>query len=168
MTADVPPTLVEWARLPGPAKVLAKARQRLEEGHGPNGRPLRVDLTDNDRSDLGRLLGAAWALSNRPVRLQALADAIASLGCDLESLLHVLHGPVRDRPAERVAARAAADAERRAAQDELTRAGIPDSAAEAWLASRGLPQAGSGRLRQLAARVASVLRHLPGRDDTVL
>ena len=32
--AVIDPALLEWARLPGPAKVLAAARQRREAGHG--------------------------------------------------------------------------------------------------------------------------------------
>src|SRR5262245_3383277 len=127
MTADVPSTLLDWARLPGPARVLAKARQRLEEGRGTNGAPLRVDLTASQRDEVGRLLGTAWALSTRPVRIHALADAVAQVGSDLDSLLQALHGPLRDRPAERASARAAADAERQAAAQELTRVGVLDS-----------------------------------------
>lgn len=168
MTADFPPMLLEWARLPGPAKVLAKARRRLEEGHGANGGPLRVDLTTSEREDVGRLLGTAWALSARPVRIHTLADAVAEVGSNLPSLLQALHGPMRDRPADRAAARALADAERRAAAEELTQVGVADSDVEAWLASRGLPRAGTGLLNRLAADAAAVLRNLPGTHGTVL
>ena len=48
--------LLTWARLPGPQKVLAAARRQLQAGHGLAGSPLRVDLTPNEREEVGRLL----------------------------------------------------------------------------------------------------------------
>jgi hypothetical protein len=61
------PRLLEWSRLPGPRKVLAAARGRLEAGHGMSGRPLRVPLTPAERDQVGNLLGMTWARSGRPV-----------------------------------------------------------------------------------------------------
>src|SRR5207247_4140141 len=81
------PGLLEWARLPGPAKVLEATRRRLEAGHGMAGRPLRVSLTSAERDQVGRLLGTSWVLSGRQVGAKALAEAVASLGTDLETLL---------------------------------------------------------------------------------
>lgn len=51
--------LLAWARLPGPRKVLAAARRRLEAGHSLNGSPLRADLTPGERAEVGRLLASA-------------------------------------------------------------------------------------------------------------
>lgn len=168
MTADLPSTLLDWAQLPGPAKVLTAVRRRLEAGHGRNGAPLRIVLTQSERDEVGRLLGITWALSTRGIRIHLLAEAISQVGSDLDALLRALHGPLGDRPAERALARAAAEAERDQAARELTRAGVADTVVEAWLASRGLPKAGTGILRQLAADVASVLNHLPATNETVL
>ena len=97
------PRLLEWAGQPGPAKVLAAARQRLEAGHGMAGRPLRVSLTAEERDQVGKLLGTRWGLSGRPVGARALADAVRSLGTDLEALLTSYGGQIRDRPTERAA-----------------------------------------------------------------
>ena len=72
--------------------MLAAARQRLEAGHGI-GRHLRVSLTDAERDQVGRLLGTSWVLSGREVGARALAEAVASLGTDLETLLTVKWRP---------------------------------------------------------------------------
>ena len=156
------PRLLDWAGLPGPAKVLAAARQRLEAGHGMAGRPLRVPLTDAEREQVGRLLGTSWVLSGRQVGARALAEAVASLGSDLETLLTVNGGPVRDRAAERAASLRQAEDERARALGVLTAAGVPTAAAVAWVARRGLPRAGTGQLLELASRCALVWPRLPG------
>lgn len=52
-------------------KVLAAARRRLEEGHGMAGRPLRVQLTQPKRDQVGRLLGT----SRRDARNERAAAA---------------------------------------------------------------------------------------------
>jgi len=161
--------LLEWARLPGPAKVLEAARRRLEAGHGLAGRPLRVSLTAAERDQVGRLLGHAWVLSGRQVGARALAEAAGSLGADLEALLTQLGGPVRDRPAERAAARYDAQRERSAALAELVAAGVAPETAADWTTRRGLPRAGTGELLELAGQCAAVWRALPaGADPTVL
>lgn len=49
--------LLAWAQLPGPRKVLAAARRRLEAGHSLDGSPLRVVLDPGERAEVGRLLG---------------------------------------------------------------------------------------------------------------
>lgn len=162
------PRLLEWARLPGPAKVLAAARQRLEAGHGMAGRPLRVPLTDAERDDVGKLLGTTWVLSGRQVAAKALAEAIRSLGTDLETLLAADGGPVRDRPAERAASLRQADGERARALGILTAAGVPSATAGAWMARRGLPRAGTGQLLELASRCALVWPRLPPADGSTV
>lgn len=164
----IDPRLLEWARLPGPAKVLAAARRRLESGHGLSGRPLRVPLTAAERSDVGRLLGVTWALSGRGVGARALADAVASLGTDLATLLTALDGPLRDRPGERSASRQKAIDERDRAHAQLLIAGVPAETVAGWLAKRGLPTAGTGRLIDLARRCAAVWKRLPAPGESVL
>ena len=160
------PRLLEWAGQPGPAKVLAAARQRLEAGHGMAGRPLRVSLTAEERDQVGKLLGTRWVLSGRPVGAKTLADAVRSLGTDLEALLTSYGGQIRDRPAERAASARQAEYERTQASGVLTAAGVPAAQARTWVARRGLPRAGSGQLLALASRCARVWQRLPG--STVL
>lgn len=155
------PALLEWTRLPGPAKVLAAARRRREAGHGMTGRPLRVTLTAAERDQVGQLLGMTWVLSSRQVSAKALATAIESLDSDLDTLLTEVGGALRDLPAERAAARRDADRERTLAASALTAAGVPAEVAVSWLARRGLPRAGSGHLLELAERCGQVLRNLP-------
>jgi uncharacterized protein (TIGR02679 family) len=163
------PGLREWARLPGPAKVLEATRRRLEAGHGMAGRPLRVSLTSAERDQVGRLLGTSWVLSGRQVGAKALAEAVASLGTDLETLLTSCGGPVRDRAAERAASLRQAEDERALALGVLASAGVPAAKATAWLARRGLPRAGTGQLLELASRCALVWPKLPGlKGATVL
>lgn len=156
------PALLEWARLPGPAKVLAAARRRREAGHGMTGRPLQVTLTPAERDQVGKLLGMTWVLSGRQVSTKALSTAIESLDSDLDALLTEAGGALRDLPAERAAARHDADRERALAASALTAGGVPAEVATGWLARRGLPRAGSGHLLELAGRCGQVWRNLPG------
>ena len=158
----IDPRLLEWARLPGPTKVLAAARQRREAGHGMACRPLRVALADAERDQVGKLLGTTWVLSGRQVSARILANAIESLGTDLDALLTETGGPLRDRPAERAAARRDADGERALAATALAAVGVPAGTVTGWLARRGLPRAGNGQLLELAERCALVWRKLPG------
>jgi uncharacterized protein (TIGR02679 family) len=165
----IDPQLLEWASMPGPAKVLAAARQRLEAGHGMAGRPLRVSLAAAERDQVGKLLGTTWVLSGRPVGAKALAEGIRSLGTDLESLLISTGDPLRNRPEEKASSIRNAENERKRAADVLTSAGVPPGSAEAWVLRRGLPRAGTGQLLILAQRCARVWRRLPGAaGETVL
>jgi uncharacterized protein (TIGR02679 family) len=154
--------LLEWARQPGPAKVLAAARQRLEAGHGLAGSPLRLPLTGAERDQVAKLLGTRWALSGRLVGMKGLSDAVATLGADLGTLLTAVGGPLGNRPLERAAARRVAEDERASAAAALTAAGVPGPSVAEWLARRGLPRAGSGQLLMLASRCAQVWMKLPG------
>jgi hypothetical protein len=137
--------LLEWARLPGPEKVLAAARRRLEAGHGLAGSPLRVELTSAEREEVGRLLGITWVRSGRAVGARALANAVDSLGTDVTALLAATGGPVRDLRADRLASQQGASAERKHAAEVLMDAGVPPDIAAAWLSRRRLPTAGSGQ-----------------------
>jgi uncharacterized protein (TIGR02679 family) len=154
--------LLDWARLPGPRKVLAAARRRLEEGGDLTGRPFRVSLTTDERKDVGRLLGMSWIHSGRAVGARALAEAIGDLGTDIPELLAAIGTPVRDLRGERIAARKGAEAERERAVIALTDVGVPVGVASSWAVRRGLPAAGSGQLVDLASRCARVWECLPG------
>src|SRR5260370_21925593 len=154
-------TLLAWAKLPGPRKVLAVARRRLEAGHGLDGSPLRVNLTPDERVEVGRLLGTTWVRSGRAVGAGALARAVGSLGTDVAELLAATGGPVQNLRADRAAARLQASAERERAARALVDAGVLAGTAGAWLSRRGLPAAGRGELLNLAERCARVWRVLP-------
>ena len=158
----IDPALLEWARLPGPARVLAAARRRREAGHGMIGRPLQITLTSAERDQVGRLLGMTWVLSGRQVSMKVLATAIESIDSDLDALLTEAGGALRDLPAERAARRHDADRERALAACALTAAGVPAEVTKSWLIRRGLPRAGSGHLLELTERCGQVWRNLPG------
>ena len=154
--------MIAWARLPGPSKVLAAARRRLEAGGDLSGSPLRASLTQDERDEVGKLLGTHWARSGKAVSARVLASALDDLGTNAAELLAVTGTPVRDLRAERAAARQDAAAEREYAALVLTGAEVPAETAAAWLARRGLPASGGGQLADLAERCAQVLMQLPG------
>src|SRR6266516_110890 len=156
--------LLAWAKLPGPRKVLAVARRRLEAGHGLDGSPLRVNLTPDERVEVGRLLGTTWVRSGRAVGARALARAVGSLGADMAELLAATSGPVQNLRADRAASRLQASAERECAAQALMDAGIPAGTVGAWLSRRGLPAAGRVELLDLAERCARAWRLLPAPD----
>ena len=153
--------LLSWARLPGPRKVLAAARRRLEAGHGLGGSPLQADLTPDERSQVGRLLGLTWERSGRAVGAKALARAVENRGATVTDLLAATGGPVRDLRAARETAQQNAAAEREFAAAALHDAGVPATTVSAWLDRRGLPAAGNGQLLDLAERCAKVWSALP-------
>jgi len=154
--------LLDWARLPGPQKVLAAARRRLEEGGDLTGSPFRVKLTGPEREEVGKLLGMSWIHSGRAVSARELAKAISNLDTDVPELLAAMGTPVRDLRGARIAARQGAEAERERAVAALTSVGIASEVASAWSTRRGLPAAGSGQLFDLASRCARVWERLPG------
>ena len=153
--------LLTWARLPGPRKVLAAARRRLEAGHGLGGSPLPVELTPGERSEIGRLLGMSWERSGRAVGAKALAMAVENYGATVTDLLAVIGDPVRDLRAAKESARQNAAAERERAAAALREVGVPATIASAWLDRRSLPAAGNGQLLDLAERCARVWSALP-------
>lgn len=153
--------LLSWARLPGPRKVLAAARRRLEAGHGLGGSPLQVDLTPSERSEVGRLLGMSWERSGRAVGAKALPRAAENYGATVTDLLAATGDPVRDLRAAKESARQNAAAERERAAATLRDVGVPATTASAWLGRRGLPVAGDGQLLDLAERCARVWSALP-------
>ncbi|MEQ7129363.1 TIGR02679 domain-containing protein [Actinopolymorpha sp. B11F2] len=168
MSPAVPDALLTWAKLPGPAKVLAAARRRIEGGSAMTAGTLRVELDAGERPEVGQLLGTSWLTRGRGVGAKTLVDAVASAGGDLVDLLTAVGGPLRDLPTERADARDAAAAERAAAYESLIAVDVPAEAAKNWLARRGLPRAGSGGIAELARKVAAVWIHLPTGGETTL
>lgn len=153
--------LLAWARLPGPRKVLAAARRRLEAGHSLNGSPLRADLTPGERAEVGRLLGFRWERSGRAVSAKALTEAVEQHGLTVAELLIADGGPIRDLRGAKEAARQGAANEREHAAAALQATGVPADAVTDWLSRRGLPAAGNGQLLDLARRCAAVWAALP-------
>lgn len=107
MSEKIPGFLLDWARLSGPAIVLAEARRRLESGKLGVRARLDLPLTPGERAQVGKLLPPTWAASSNPLRVADLRAALADNGVTLEALLVAVGGPLRDLPAERAVARAA-------------------------------------------------------------
>jgi uncharacterized protein (TIGR02679 family) len=163
----IPADLLAWASRPGPAAVLAQARERIERGHrGPGVTVSGLSLPAADRVELGRVLGLEWQGSGRPVRLGPLRRALARAGVELERLLERDGGPLRDRPAER-----ALDQRTRAVAEDRLRAtllgeGVAEAVADVAIAERWLGPA--VQASEIAADVVAVLRRLPAPPGTLL
>lgn len=176
----VPDFLVSWARCAGPRAVLAKARDRLERGRLGVRAKIDVPLSPAERTDVGKMLDAAWAQSGDPVRVRDLRRGLEEHGATLEELLTEMGGPLRDLPGETRRSQEAASAAQRDAISELRRLlgvpvpaglehsvtealtrwvlrGAPDGnqAAEVGHVVRGLPEDGVEQLAVLAARLFS-------------
>jgi uncharacterized protein (TIGR02679 family) len=107
-TTPIPAQILTWAAEPGPARVLAAARTRLEKGQRGNRLTLVTDLSSAERAEMSPLLGLPWRGSGAPVTLGTLRTALAAAGVAIDDLLTAVTGePVRDLSAEQSAARAA-------------------------------------------------------------
>jgi len=169
---EIPAGLKDWARLAGPAVVLAAVRDRAARGAATETGDLRIALTHEQRREVGRLLGKPWEMSGKPLRLQILARALADHGLSVREFIEGLDGAelvnLRVRRAEeRTSAQEAAAAERDAAGKALRVVGVEDAAAETWILDQGLPRAGTGELLALAQRVAAVWQHLPAQSGSI-
>jgi uncharacterized protein (TIGR02679 family) len=69
-----------WARLAGPSKVINALSTRAERGHSLDSGRLQVDLTPEERQEVGQLLGVSWASSGKPVTVQLVNNALARHG----------------------------------------------------------------------------------------
>jgi uncharacterized protein (TIGR02679 family) len=153
-------TRTNWESLPGADKALAAARTRIENGDTGDRVRLDLDLTDQDRADLGRRLGMDWELSGKPVTLGRLRAAFAQTGAALEQILTTRGGPLQNLPAQRAEQRAAQTASVEAAYQILTDAGIPESVAalarqRRWLGKPDVDDI-AGRARDTAALWAAL------------
>lgn len=155
---NVPAFIVDWARLPGPSKLLAAARARMESGRlGPR-TTLDLELTTSERSEVGRMLDAAWAGSDAPVPMARLRGSLVGHGTTLEALLTEVSGPLRDLRAER----AEQGTTRQTDRDEAlaTLGALGEGAVDPAVLQRCLVGAKVWSLR--AADVARVVQHLDG------
>ena len=147
----------------GPASVLEAIRARTRQGFRTESGTLRLPLTTQQRREIARLVGTAWDVSGRPLRLEYLTAALAEHDLTVRGFVEALDGKALiDQRSQRAAEQAAAADERSEARSMLTAAGVPEACAEAWLTDTGLPRPGSGALASLAEQVAQVWRQLPG------
>ena len=59
--------VLAWARLPGPARLLSEIRQRLEAGRcGPRA-TIVLDISPEQRHQIGQLLGVRWQVGDAVV-----------------------------------------------------------------------------------------------------
>jgi uncharacterized protein (TIGR02679 family) len=163
--AHLPPGLARWARMTGPSRVLSEVRQRARRGFRTEHGALRLALSPVERAEVARVLGTRWDTSGRAVRLQDLAVALGEHGLTVRGFVEALDGePLVDQREVRAQWAAAATAEQSAAVGLLSEVGVPADVAQTWLSDPGLPRAGTGSVRELAARSAVVMRRLAGPD----
>lgn len=156
---SVPDHIVAWARLSGPAKMLAAARSRAEVGRlGPRAQ-LAVDQDAEERRQVGRMLGAGWASSGEPVRVAQLRRELELHGTSLDALLVQLGGPLRDLRAERRGAAAARADDRARGLDRLRALGgdVDEAVLERCLI-------GADSWVERAEEIARVVQHLDARS----
>ncbi|MFJ2668742.1 TIGR02679 domain-containing protein [Nocardia fluminea] len=157
--------LREWAALPGPQRVLAAVRKRVHRGGQLTKGPLQVDLSQDERRQVARLLGTKWDVSGRAVTLSALATALAGHGIGVAEFVEHLDGaPMPVKRDIAAAEQAASAAERAEAVKTLCAAGLSESVVGAWLATPRAPRAGTGACAELATRIARVWPLLPWAD----
>lgn len=162
---ELPEGLVAWARLTGPVLVLDAIRGRAERGFNTEDGTLRIALTASQRGEVARLVGTAWDISGRPVRLKDLAAALGDHGLTVREFIETLDGAsIVSRHHRRAERQTTADAERSVAAALLTEAGIDAAAARAWLDDPGTPRPGDGELCALTERTLHVWSRLPGVD----
>ncbi|MER6993762.1 DUF2399 domain-containing protein [Saccharopolyspora hirsuta] len=163
---ELPPGIADWARLPGPAAVLAAVHTRARRGRRTESGTLNaLMLTTEQRRQVALLLGTGWELSGRPVRLQDLAAKLSEHHLTVRGTVEALHGEeIEPDRARHDRAREAADAERARAAETLSAAGTAPFAVDQWLVGGGLPRPGTGELEDLTEQVAAVVVRLRNAD----
>lgn len=156
----LPSSLSSWARTRGGGLLLAQVRAQLEAGRGGDRSAVTVTLDGAARADVGRLLGLAWEKSGQRVALGKLRAAVAAEGGELEDLLRAIGGPLRDRPAERAAAKAVRAERQVGARQLLLDAGMHPAAVEVVLARRWFGSDTSEELTATSIQVAALLTEL--------
>ena len=152
---SVPGYLLAWARLPGPARLLAEVRRRRERGWRGDRGEVSLDWSPSERRDIGRFLNADWREAGRGVRASELRQGLRAHGAGLDELLVALGGPLRDLRGERAEAEQARESDR-AAGLAILRGAVGDWGDDLTAVARGILQpAPSWAL--LAGEVADVL-----------
>ena len=161
----VPPDLLAWAAQPGPAAVLAAARDRCEAGHRGSRLPLNASLDDAGRRAVSTLLGLPWRVSGQPATLGLLRAGLAERSVVLEDLLSAVGGPLRNRKLELAQQRKSRSDADAGAFEALTAAGVLPAIARVanarWLGPRN-------RRLDVAEQIAAVLACLPASAGTLL
>lgn len=166
----IPEYLLAWARTGGPAKVFQAARVRLERRRlGPRA-VIDIELSVDERRDVGRMLPAGWAASAEAVSVKTLRAELQRHGCTLEDLVVAASGPLRDLPAERASREAAIAIELRTALQLLGEqlGGVPadaeaivEQALRRWVIRRS-------PAIERARAVAAIIAALPTQTDPLL
>lgn len=115
----IAPFLLAWASKPGPAKLLAEVRRRLEQRRLGARSRIELPLTGDERRQVGAMLDAVWAAGDEPVSVSRLRLGLAQHDAELEELLVAVGGPLRDLPAELQGRRAEQEADREQARGIL-------------------------------------------------
>ncbi|MEO7587871.1 MAG: TIGR02679 domain-containing protein [Arachnia sp.] len=92
----VPDHITAWARQSGPSRVLADAFARFERGQALRGGVCRVELSEPERHQVGRILPATWLVSGQELRWRVLRAGLAANDATLESVVRDRCGPWRD------------------------------------------------------------------------
>ncbi len=92
----VPSHIVRWASEEGPRRVLTEAFARFERGQALAGGACRVELSEEERRQVGRMLPATWVASGEAVRWRELRAGLEANGTTLESVVRHRFGPWRD------------------------------------------------------------------------
>jgi uncharacterized protein (TIGR02679 family) len=165
----LPAVLADWGRLPGPAAVLQAIVVRARRGYRTElGSLGTVVLTDDERRQVGLLLGTTWELSGRPVRLQDLAARLGEHGLSVRELAEASYGQtIEPDSVGRARAAEAARRERVETASILAGAGVDRLVIDQWLDDRGLPGPGTGDLSTLAEQVAAVLQQIRRSDGRI-
>lgn len=147
----------------GPSALLHAVRVRAQRGQNTEtGTLSALELSADQRHEIGLLLGTRWEISGRPVRLRDVAARLAEHSLSVRQLSEVATGgPIEEHRALRERAAAQAATERAQAAGLLIGRGIDQSDVDRWLADPSLPRAGDGGLLDLTHRVATVWTCLP-------
>ena len=157
--SDIDASLLAWAKLPGPSKVIEEVRRRIAKRGVVRGE-IKVELTESERREVGKLLGLPWVTSGRGISVDPLEKALAGRSVTLRSLAET-QGKLDDLQVLNARKQAERESELREALCSLSAAGIPSTVAQWFLKLRARPRAGSGRLKRQADLVSDIWKKLP-------
>ncbi|WP_433656870.1 TIGR02679 domain-containing protein [Nocardia sp. CA-128927] len=158
----LPDGLRAWAGTSGPAAVLDAIRRRVSRGGGLESGSLSVSLTPEQRTQVARLLGTGWEVSNKAVTLRALGRALAEHGLTVRQFVELFDGrKLTVRREAQALKHIAAEEERRNSLRILRAVGIAEHVGDGWLAGPRAPRLGSGAAAEMARQIARVWPRLP-------
>lgn len=169
--SPVPDHIIAWARETGPSLVLADAFARFERDQSLVAGTCRVELTQEQRRQVGRILPATWAASGQAIRWRELRAGLVANDTTLESVVADRHGAWRNRTRERRDLQQANEQDHQRAvhtlcavlRSRLGASDLPPDTEE--LVGRGL--FGRRTTAEDAERIQHVMDGLPGEGDTV-